>query len=96
MSAAVEAAREVLGVAWFEPGGDRPPSEVEVRAALFAALPHLVEGLEEMIGRHRATAAGIGRKPECLCGWRASLRDPSYSAHVAAAIAEELKRRVEG
>lgn len=40
--AAVEAAGEALGIAWFEEGGDaQPPSASTIRAALTAALPFL-------------------------------------------------------
>lgn len=42
--AAVEAAGEALGIAWFEEGGDaQPPSASTIRAALTAALPFLAD-----------------------------------------------------
>ena len=95
MSAAVEAAARSLNpLAWQEydrmtdMAGEPSPqlviyhSEVQAKAALGAALPHLTEGLGEVL-------SGAERQ------WRMSLITTSLSVHLATVIAEELRRRIE-
>lgn len=95
MSAAVEAAAKAIFLAdylhlgeesWdtarLDGNSDRPEAFDKARAALDAALPHLAEGLAEVIlAAMNSEDMPFGRE--------------NKSEHFATAITEELKRRVE-
>lgn len=61
----------------------------DARTALAAALPHLTEELGEVLRTHTCEYG------DCACGWHPTLGDDDLAKHQAAAITEELKRRIE-
>lgn len=98
MSAAVEAAAKALNpLAWELLGGvDHEAIELatelsrgQATDALLAALPHFTEGLAEVLRTHTCEYG------DCACGWHPTLGDDDLAKHQAAAITEELKRRIE-
>ncbi len=95
MSAAVEAAAMAILDAEIARGGGLPGDLVrwehkgEARAALAAALPHLTEGLAELLQKHSCEYG------DCACGWVATLYGESLAKHQAAAIEAELYRKIE-
>lgn len=88
MSAAIEAAAEAVSeLEWGAQHGGVDPTDWEIAsAALSAALPHLTEGLAEVIQKAREDA---------LCRWQETGDPGGTPAQIAAiAAAEELKRRI--
>lgn len=100
MSKAIEAAAKALFEEsqeldqdndWDDPLPDewREAWKSAARETLSAALPHLTEGLAEVLRTHTCEYG------DCACGWHPTLGDDDLAKHQAAAITEELKRRIE-